>query len=61
MSLERFLKAQKGTYEIALNEIKNGQKRSHWMWYVFPQIKGLGYSKQLIIMQFKINKRLKII
>lgn len=44
MSLERFLKAQKGIYETALNEIKNGRKRSHWMWYVFPQIKGLGSS-----------------
>ena len=44
MSLERFVKAQEGSYEIALNEIKRGRKRSHWMWYIFPQIKGLGYS-----------------
>lgn len=44
MSLERFVKAQEGSYEIALNEIKHGRKRSHWMWYIFPQIKGLGYS-----------------
>lgn len=44
MSLERFVKAQEGSYEIALNEIRQGQKRSHWMWYIFPQIKGLGYS-----------------
>lgn len=38
------MKAQEGSYEIALNEIKHGRKRSHWMWYIFPQIKGLGYS-----------------
>ena len=44
MSLERFLKAQEESYEIALNEIKCGRKRSHWMWYIFPQIKGLGRS-----------------
>lgn len=44
MSLERFVKAQDQSYENALNEIKRGRKKSHWMWYVFPQIKGLGYS-----------------
>ena len=44
MSLERFVKAQEDSYEIALSEIKGGRKRSHWMWYIFPQIKGLGYS-----------------
>ena len=42
--LERFVEAQETDYQIALNEIKNGRKRSHWMWYVFPQIKGLGCS-----------------
>ena len=44
MSLEQFVKAQEGSYEIALKEIKQGRQRSHWMWYIFPQIKGLGYS-----------------
>ena len=44
MSLERFVKAQEQSYEIALQEIRNGRKRSHWMWYIFPQIKGLGHS-----------------
>lgn len=44
MGLERFLKAQECDYEIALSEIKNGQKMSHWMWYIFPQLKELGYS-----------------
>ena len=44
MNLERFVNAQEESYEIALNEIKKGRKRSHWMWYIFPQIKGLGHS-----------------
>jgi len=43
-SLERFIKAQDQTYELALAEIKQGKKRSHWMWYIFPQLKGLGFS-----------------
>lgn len=42
--LDRFIDAQKHTYEIALNEIKNGRKLSHWIWYIFPQQKGLGHS-----------------
>lgn len=42
--LDRFLKAQEADYALALSEIKSGQKRSHWMWYIFPQFKGLGYS-----------------
>ncbi|KNZ40902.1 DUF1810 domain-containing protein [Acetobacterium bakii] len=42
--IERFIKAQEHSYQKALQEIKNGRKRSHWMWYIFPQIKGLGYS-----------------
>ncbi len=42
--LERFIKAQERAYEIALNEIKEGKKRSHWIWYIFPQLKGLGHS-----------------
>ena len=44
MSLDRFLKAQEGDYEIALSEIRAGRKRSHWIWYIFPQLKGLGRS-----------------
>ena len=43
-SLERFVEAQAKTYEIALNEIKNGKKRTHWMWFIFPQLRGLGTS-----------------
>lgn len=44
MNMERFLVAQERDYEIALSEIRNGRKKSHWMWYIFPQIQGLGYS-----------------
>ena len=44
-SLNRFLDAQKNEYEIALNEIRSGKKLSHWMWFIFPQIKGLGKSE----------------
>jgi uncharacterized protein (DUF1810 family) len=42
--LERFVTAQRDDYELALFEITNGRKRSHWMWYIFPQIGGLGSS-----------------
>jgi uncharacterized protein (DUF1810 family) len=41
---ERFVKAQEKDYRTALAEIRNGRKRSHWMWYIFPQIAGLGFS-----------------
>jgi uncharacterized protein (DUF1810 family) len=44
-SLARFLEAQSGNYPDALAEIRNGRKRTHWMWYVFPQIQGLGLSE----------------
>ena len=43
--MERFLKAQEHVYNNALTEIKNGRKDSHWMWYIFPQLKGLGLSQ----------------
>jgi uncharacterized protein (DUF1810 family) len=43
-NLNRFLQAQENDYAQALSEIKNGQKRTHWMWYVFPQIDGLAFS-----------------
>ncbi len=42
--LQRFVDAQSSDYEIALTEIKKGKKQSHWMWYIFPQLKGLGVS-----------------
>ena len=44
-SLQRFLDAQDGTFEQALAELKAGAKRSHWIWFVFPQIAGLGHSQ----------------
>lgn len=43
--LTRFTEAQASNYNDALTEIKNGKKRTHWMWYVFPQIQGLGLSE----------------
>jgi uncharacterized protein (DUF1810 family) len=43
--LHRFIDAQQSSYERALQEIINGQKNSHWMWYIFPQFKGLGRSQ----------------
>ena len=44
IDLSRFVEAHKQSYETALKEIKNGHKYSHWMWYIFPQIQGLGKS-----------------
>jgi uncharacterized protein (DUF1810 family) len=43
-NLDRFVRAQESDYERVLEEIKAGRKRSHWMWYVFPQFAGLGQS-----------------
>jgi uncharacterized protein (DUF1810 family) len=45
MSLERFLKAQEKTYAGALAELKAGQKTGHWIWWIFPQLRGLGTSE----------------
>jgi uncharacterized protein (DUF1810 family) len=42
--LNRFVQAQLGVYETALAEIRAGRKRSHWMWFIFPQFAGLGFS-----------------
>lgn len=44
MSLDRYIKAQAPVYAQALAELKRGEKQSHWMWYIFPQIAGLGRS-----------------
>lgn len=43
-NLDRFLTAQESTYPTALNELRAGKKRTHWMWFIFPQMIGLGYS-----------------
>lgn len=42
--LQRFVDAQQGSYERALAEVRAGRKQSHWMWYIFPQLRGLGHS-----------------
>ena len=42
--LRRFVEAQDGVYERALGELRGGRKTGHWMWFVFPQIAGLGFS-----------------
>lgn len=43
-NLARFVSAQEKVYPTVLAELRNGEKRSHWMWYIFPQIAGLGHS-----------------
>jgi len=44
-NLQRFIDAQNREYDTALSEIRNGRKQSHWMWYIFPQIQGLGHTE----------------
>jgi len=48
-NLARFVDAQAGAYAAALNEIRHGRKRTHWMWFVFPQIAGLGRSDMAML------------
>lgn len=43
-NLSRFVAAQEYSYDSALMELNNGRKMSHWMWYIFPQLRGLGHS-----------------
>jgi uncharacterized protein (DUF1810 family) len=43
--LTRFMEAQERDYQTAFAEVKKGKKRSHWMWYIFPQVEGLGISE----------------
>ena len=45
-SLDRFVEAQEAMYPMALDEIKKGCKCTHWIWFVFPQLRGLGYSRK---------------
>jgi uncharacterized protein (DUF1810 family) len=44
-NFHRFLKAQESVYQQVLTELRNGQKASHWMWFIFPQLRGLGCSE----------------
>lgn len=53
--LERFVQAQQPIYTRVLRELQSGQKMSHWMWFIFPQIRGLGYSP--ISIEFAISGR----
>ncbi|WP_431214003.1 DUF1810 domain-containing protein [Puia sp. P3] len=46
--LNRFLTAQEQDYDQALSEIRSGRKRTHWIWYIFPQIQGLGFSTNAV-------------
>ncbi|MGN8259328.1 DUF1810 domain-containing protein [Pseudomonas sp. SMSB3] len=46
--LQRFIDAQNPVYDHVLQELQAGRKRSHWMWYVFPQLKGLGHSAMAV-------------
>jgi uncharacterized protein (DUF1810 family) len=54
-NLDRFVRAQNSVYEDVLSELKNGTKVTHWMWFIFPQIKGLGRSPTSI--EFAISSR----
>jgi uncharacterized protein (DUF1810 family) len=42
--LQRFVTAQAPVFEVALEELRTGRKRTHWMWFIFPQLRGLGHS-----------------
>lgn len=52
-SLDRFKIAQAGSYERVLKEVKAGNKSTHWIWYIFPQIQGLGVSENSILYSIK--------
>jgi uncharacterized protein (DUF1810 family) len=47
--LQRFVDAQNPVYQQVLRELRNGQKESHWMWFIFPQLRGLGHSHMATI------------
>ena len=52
-NLTRFLQAQETAYESALKEIRRGRKLTHWMWYIFPQYAGLGFSSTSVFYAIK--------
>lgn len=54
--LQRFTEAQRRDFNTALSEIKNGRKQSHWMWYIFPQLHGLGHSSTAVYYSIKDAK-----
>lgn len=51
--LKRFITAQEGVYPRVLAELRSGQKQSHWMWFIFPQIEGLGHSSTSVYYSVK--------
>ena len=55
--LSRFRQPHQADYPRALSEIRNGRKTGHWIWYIFPQLKGLGYSSMSIITAFGTWRR----
>lgn len=55
--LQRFVQAQDGVFDQVLSELEAGCKRGHWMWFVFPQISGLGHSE--LARRFAISSRLE--
>jgi uncharacterized protein (DUF1810 family) len=58
-NLKRFVVAQEAYYEKALSEIKNGRKTGHWMWYIFPQVKGLGNTSRSLEYSIKSAREAK--
>ncbi len=58
-NLNRFLTAQETIYPQVLKELKNGRKRSHWMWFIFPQIEGLGKSSTSVFYSIKDKEEAK--
>jgi uncharacterized protein (DUF1810 family) len=54
-NLRRFVDAQQAVYETVCRELRQGRKESHWMWFIFPQIKGLGHSE--MARKFAISSR----
>ena len=55
LNLQRFVDAQSPIFDKVCSELRGGAKRSHWMWFIFPQIKGLGYSQ--LARKFAISSR----
>ncbi len=54
-NLDRFVRVQEDIYDQVVKELKAGEKRSHWMWFIFPQVKGLGFSPMAV--EFAIKSR----
>jgi uncharacterized protein (DUF1810 family) len=59
--LHRFVQAQANAYERALLEVRQGRKRSHWMWYIFPQCDGLGSARHPSAMRSRASQKLRLI